>query len=62
MPGLKRHTGGEEGDANNSYAGADKVDLNLPESQMRLLKAVCETGTPVILLCLHRQCHGDKRG
>ncbi len=51
MPGIKRNTGREEGDANNSYAGADKADLNLPESQMRLLKAVCETGTPVILLC-----------
>ena len=48
--GLNGTLEGEEGDANNSYAGADKVDLNLPESQMRLLKAVCETGTPVILL------------
>ena len=48
--GLNGTLEGEEGDANNSYAGADKVDLNLPESQMRLLKAVCETGTLVILL------------
>lgn len=48
--GLNGTLEGEEGDANNSYAGADKVDLNLPESQMRLLRAVCETGTPVILL------------
>ena len=48
--GLNGTLEGEEGDANNSYAGADKVDLNLPESQIRLLKAVCETGTPVILL------------
>ena len=48
--GLNGTLEGEEGDANNSYAGADKADLNLPESQMRLLKAVCETGTPVILL------------
>ena len=48
--GLNGTLEGEEGDANNSYADADKVDLNLPESQMRLLKAVCETGTPVILL------------
>ena len=48
--GLNGTLEGEEGDANNSYAGADKADLNLPESQMRLLKAVCGTGTPVILL------------
>ena len=48
--GLNGTLEGEEGDANNSYAGADKVDLSLPESQKRLLKAVCETGTPVILL------------
>lgn len=35
-----------EGNANNSYAGADKVDLNFPESQTRLLTAVCETARP----------------
>ncbi|WMJ87467.1 glycoside hydrolase family 3 C-terminal domain-containing protein [Anaerocolumna sp. MB42-C2] len=48
--GLNGTLEGEEGDANNSYAGADKADLNLPESQMRLLKAVCETGKQVVLL------------
>ncbi len=48
--GLNGTLEGEEGDANNSYAGADKADLNLPESQMRLLKAVCETNKPVVLL------------
>lgn len=48
--GLNGTLEGEEGDANNSYAGADKTDLNLPESQMRLLKAVCETKKPVVLL------------
>lgn len=48
--GLNGTLEGEEGDANNSYAGADKADLNLPESQMRLLQAVCETKKPVVLL------------
>ncbi|MGB8453631.1 MAG: glycoside hydrolase family 3 C-terminal domain-containing protein [Anaerocolumna sp.] len=48
--GLNGTLEGEEGDANNSYAGADKADLNLPGSQSRLLKAVCETGKPVVLL------------
>lgn len=48
--GLNGTLEGEEGDANNSYAGADKVDLNLPDSQMRLLEAVLEVGKPVVLL------------
>lgn len=48
--GLNGTLEGEEGDANNSYAGADKGDLSLPASQLRLMKAVCETNTPVILL------------
>ena len=48
--GLDGTLEGEEGDANNSYAGADKADLDLPESQRKLLNAVCATGTPVILV------------
>lgn len=48
--GLNATLEGEEGDANNRYAGADKKDLNLPDSQMRLMEAVCGTGRPVILL------------
>jgi beta-glucosidase len=48
--GLNGTLEGEEGDANNSYAGADKSDLNLPPSQIRLLEAVCAAGKPVILL------------
>ena len=48
--GLNGTLEGEEGDANNSYAGADKADLNLPDSQMRLLEAVCQVGKPVVLL------------
>ena len=45
--GLNATLEGEEGDAANSYAGADRKDLGLPDPQCRLLKAVCETGTPV---------------
>lgn len=48
--GLNATLEGEEGDAANSYAGADRRDLGLPDPQYRLLKAVCETGTPVVLL------------
>ena len=48
--GLNATLEGEEGDAANSYAGADRKDLGLPDPQCRLLKAVCETGTPVVLL------------
>lgn len=48
--GLDATLEGEEGDANNTYAGADKKDLELPDSQKRLMKAVVETGKPVIFL------------
>lgn len=48
--GLNGSLEGEEGDANNSYAGADKDSLALPDSQMRLMQAVCSTGKPVVLL------------
>lgn len=48
--GLDARLEGEEGDANNSYAGADKIDLELPESQKELLEAVCGAGKPVVLL------------
>ena len=37
--GLDARLEGEEGDANNSYAGADKVDLEFPESQKRLMES-----------------------
>lgn len=46
--GLDASLEGEEGDAGNAYASGDKQDLRLPESQRRLLKAVLDTGKPVI--------------
>ncbi len=49
--GLNETLEGEEGDTGNSYASGDKTDLLLPPPQRELLRAVQETGKPVIL-CL----------
>lgn len=49
--GLDETLEGEEGDTGNSYASGDKLDLNLPAPQMELMKAMAETGKPVVL-CL----------
>ena len=49
--GLNENLEGEEGDTGNSYASGDKTDLLLPPPQRDLLRAVQETGTPVVL-CL----------
>ncbi|MBQ7481179.1 MAG: glycoside hydrolase family 3 C-terminal domain-containing protein [Lachnospiraceae bacterium] len=47
--GLDETLEGEEGDTGNSYASGDKVDLNFPESQMELARAVIATGKPIVL-------------
>lgn len=47
--GLDETLEGEEGDTGNAYASGDKKDLMLPESQMKLLKAVAETGVPFVV-------------
>lgn len=47
--GLNENLEGEEGDEGNQYASGDKKDLLLPESQRRLMEALSETDTPVIL-------------
>ncbi len=47
--GLDETLEGEEGDTGNSYASGDKADLQLPESQRKLMEAVAETGKPVVL-------------
>ena len=49
--GLDETLEGEEGDTGNSYASGDKTDLQLPESQRKLMEAVAMEDTPVIL-CL----------
>lgn len=48
--GLDSTIEGEEPDTGNSRAGGDKPDLNLPGLQQQLLEAVCDTGTPTILI------------
>ena len=48
--GLDATIEGEEGDTGNAFASGDKKTLQLPESQEKLLRAVCETGTPVVLV------------
>ena len=48
--GLDSTIEGEEGDAGNAQAAGDKLDLNLPGTQQKLLEAVVATGTPTILV------------
>lgn len=47
--GLDESLEGEEGDTGNAYASGDKRDLQLPESQQKLLETVIETGVPFVL-------------
>ncbi len=49
--GLNENLEGEEGDEGNNYASGDKDGLELPSPQRELMRAVAETGKPVIL-CL----------
>lgn len=48
--GLDGKFEGEDGDANNPYASGDKTSLTLPGRQMALLRAVLDTGKPVIMV------------
>lgn len=48
--GLDESLEGEEGDTGNVYASGDKISLNLPDGQMRMLEAVASVGTPAILI------------
>ncbi|SFX90910.1 glycoside hydrolase family 3 C-terminal domain-containing protein [Ruminococcus sp. XPD3002] len=48
--GLDATIEGEEGDTGNEFSSGDKNDLRLPEAQRKLVKAVMETGTPVIIV------------
>ncbi len=47
--GLDETLEGEEGDAGNAFASGDKVDLNLPESQLHLIDTIKKTGTPFVV-------------
>lgn len=46
--GLDATLEGEEGDTGNQYSSGDKRDLELPDTQRRLLSALVKTGKPVI--------------
>ncbi|MEZ0537857.1 glycoside hydrolase family 3 C-terminal domain-containing protein [Caldicellulosiruptoraceae bacterium PP1] len=50
--GLSPQIEGEAGDAYNSQAGGDKVDLNLPQVQQELLEEIYKVGKPIILVLL----------
>ncbi|MHC1786503.1 MAG: glycoside hydrolase family 3 C-terminal domain-containing protein [Christensenellales bacterium] len=46
--GLDASLEGEQSDASNAFASGDKLDLELPDCQRRLVAAVMKTGKPVI--------------
>ncbi len=48
--GISPALEGEEGEAANSDGGGDKLSLNLPGMQELLLKEICQTGKPVVLV------------
>ncbi|MBU3175684.1 glycoside hydrolase family 3 C-terminal domain-containing protein [Clostridium estertheticum] len=50
--GLDANIEGEEGDDSNAQAGGDKMDLNLPGLQQKLLEEVYKIGKPIILVLL----------
>ena len=48
--GLDATIEGEEGDEGNAFAGGDKLSLELPEPQRKLLKVALDTGKPIIIV------------
>ena len=46
--GLDGTLEGEEGDTGNEFSSGDKKNLQLPDSQKKLIKAVLATGKPVV--------------
>ncbi|MBQ7017050.1 MAG: glycoside hydrolase family 3 C-terminal domain-containing protein [Firmicutes bacterium] len=50
--GLDPSIEGELGDASNEYAAGDKHSLYLPDSQRRMLKAICEVSDNVIVVLM----------
>lgn len=51
--GLSPRIEGEEGDAFNSDASGDRISIDLPGRQQKLLEAVAAVGKPVILVLLN---------
>jgi beta-glucosidase len=50
--GLSAEIEGEQGDASNSDAAGDKLDLHLPGLQQRLLEMITALGKPTVLVVL----------
>ena len=50
--GLDATVEGEQGDTGNSFAGGDKVDLVLPESQRILVEKVLAAGKPTVVVVM----------
>ena len=50
--GLSAEIEGEEGDASNSEASGDKLDLNLTGLQQRLMEEIVALGKPTVLVLL----------
>ncbi|WP_099466786.1 glycoside hydrolase family 3 C-terminal domain-containing protein [Konateibacter massiliensis] len=50
--GLDAGLEGEEGDTGNEYASGDKPNISLPGLQEKILKVICESKKPVILILL----------
>ncbi|RDY32189.1 glycoside hydrolase family 3 C-terminal domain-containing protein [Lachnotalea glycerini] len=50
--GLDSGLEGEEGDQGNEFASGDKLNLQLPGLQEQVLKAIYESGKPVVLILL----------
>ncbi|GMQ56074.1 glycoside hydrolase family 3 C-terminal domain-containing protein [Vallitalea sediminicola] len=51
--GLSPIIEGEQGDAGNSDASGDKIHLDLPGQQQKLMEEVYKTGKPIILILLN---------
>ena len=50
--GLDATIEGEEGDTGNQFASGDKIDLDLPESQRKLVETGIKSGTPFVVCML----------
>ncbi len=61
--GLDATIEGEEGDTGNAFASGDKISLELPEPQRKLLKMALDTGKPVVVVLASGSslnAHADK--
>ncbi len=54
--GLAPELEGEDGDAYNSMASGDKPDIELPESQKKLIDAVLAVGKPTVFVNVSGSC------